>query len=339
MLLLGVALLGVVAFLARERVLDFFVLRFAEGVLGDSPLLHDDALHVVLCGTAGPVAGRDQRSACNAIVADGELLLVDAGGGGALLAGALGLPLRQLSTILVTHLHHDHVGGIADAIHGSWFVGRTRPVTVYGPPGVDALVRGLELAFAEDRRLRALRGGGSLDPSLAQPAVRVIEVANDEAVPVLERGRLRVRAFRVDHGPIEPALGYRVDFAGRSAVFNGDGRADVRTVRHAEGADLLVNATVGFRNVVDPERVRRVVEQVDPDFPDAARVLTLFSSPVEIARVAQEAGVGTLVYSHHPPIPWGAGPVFLWGVSSAYDGRIHVGREGMRFDFPARTGR
>ncbi|MDJ0866082.1 MAG: MBL fold metallo-hydrolase [Myxococcota bacterium] len=331
-LALVLAIAGTTVWLAWEPLADFTVERFAAGLWAEPVMLRDGDLHVVLCGTAGPVADAGQRSACNAVVADGEMLLVDAGGGGPLLAGALGLPIRQLSTILVTHLHHDHLGGIADAIHGSWFLGRTRPVAVYGPPGIEEVMRGLAIAYAADRRLRALPGAGALDPRHAVPAVRTVEVPGNAAVPVLERGRLRVRAFRNDHGPVEPSLGYRIELADRAVVFNGDARADADTVRHARGADLLVNATVPFQWILTEERIARAVERSGVDFPDAQRVMTLFSSPVEIARVAQEAGVPRLVLSHRMPMGAPLRWLALWGVSDVYDGEVAVGVEGMRFD-------
>lgn len=327
-----VVALGVCTAIFWDDLLDAVGLAFAERILGEPEILRDGDLHLILCGTAGPVGDAGQRSSCNAVVADGEMLLVDAGAGGTVPGSALGLPMRQLSTILVTHLHHDHVAGIGDAIHGSWFVGRTRLVTVYGPPGIEEVVRGFGIAFAEDRRLRQLPGGGGLDQRWAIPEVRVVEAPAEDSVLVLERGRLRVRAFRADHGPVEPSLGYRIELADRSLVFNGDAKADAGTVRHARDADLLVNATIPFQWLATDERIDRLVAQTAPDFPDARRVNSLFSSPVAIARVAQQAGVDTIVFSHRMPLPWGTGWLALFGVSSEFDGDAYLGSEGMRFD-------
>ena len=207
---------------------------------------------------------------------------------------------------------------------------------MYGPPGIDEVVRGFEIAYAADRRLRQLDGGGGLDAQWAIPQVKVIEVATDAAVPVLERDRLRILAFRTDHGPVEPSLGYRIELADRSAVFNGDARADASTIRHARGADLLVNATIPFQWALGTERIARVIARTDPGFPDASRVNGLFSTPLEIARVARSAEVGTLVYSHTIALPPFTDWLALWGVSSTFDGEVHLGKEGMRFDFETR---
>ena len=76
---LGVALAG--SWWFRDALLDAALARFASQTFSDPESLGDGDLHVVLCGTAGPVGGAKQRSACNAVIADGEMRFVDAGAG------------------------------------------------------------------------------------------------------------------------------------------------------------------------------------------------------------------------------------------------------------------
>ena len=51
-------------------------------------------------------------------------------------------------------------------------------------------------------------------------------------------------AFLVDHGPVSPALGYRIDYRGRSVALSGDTRMSENLVRHATGVDVLVHEVV-----------------------------------------------------------------------------------------------
>ena len=62
-----------------------------------------------------------------------------------------------------------------------------------------------------------------------------------DAVVVLEQDGLRITAFRVDHAPVSPAVGYRFDWRGRSVVVSGDTRKSASLVANARGADLLVH--------------------------------------------------------------------------------------------------
>ena len=58
---------------------------------------------------------------------------------------------------------------------------------------------------------------------------------------MLDENGLKVTAFVVEHPPIEPALGFRFDYAGRSAVISGDTIHTPSLVRASKGADLLIH--------------------------------------------------------------------------------------------------
>lgn len=58
---------------------------------------------------------------------------------------------------------------------------------------------------------------------------------------VLRDGELTISVFRVRHTPVEPAVGYRFDYKGRSLVISGDTAKDARLIRAAQGADLLAH--------------------------------------------------------------------------------------------------
>ena len=64
-----------------------------------------------------------------------------------------------------------------------------------------------------------------------------------------------ISSFLVDHGPVRPALGYRVEFQGRAAVFSGDTRPSQNLVTHARGADVLVHEVVA----IEAERAQALV--------------------------------------------------------------------------------
>jgi ribonuclease Z len=73
-------------------------------------------------------------------------------------------------------------------------------------------------------------------------ATGVLIVADDIAEGfVYERNGVRITAFDVDHAPVEPAFGYRIDFRGRSVVLSGDTRFSENLIRRAQGADLLIH--------------------------------------------------------------------------------------------------
>src|SRR4029453_2170044 len=70
-------------------------------------------------------------------------------------------------------------------------------------------------------------------------------------------------AFEVDHSPIKPAFGYRIDYGGRSVVLSGDTRFSENLIRFAQGVDVLVHEVIAAElqrsRASDPERAERVI--------------------------------------------------------------------------------
>jgi ribonuclease Z len=80
---------------------------------------------------------------------------------------------------------------------------------------------------------------------------------------VYEQGGVKVRAFEVDHAPVKPAFGYRIDYGGRSVVLSGDTRVSENLIRQAQGVDLLIHEVAAPETFVragtPPERAKSVV--------------------------------------------------------------------------------
>src|SRR3546814_13595053 len=59
--------------------------------------------------------------------------------------------------------------------------------------------------------------------------------------PAFTDGDLHVTVFPVDHRPVEPAVGYRFDYKGRSLVISGDTAKSQNLIKAAQGAELLAH--------------------------------------------------------------------------------------------------
>jgi len=298
-------------------------------------------IHVVLCGTGSPLPDKDRAGACTAVLAGGEFLLVDVGPGSWETATLAGLPTGDLSAILLTHFHSDHIGDLGEAITQSWIAGRTHPLDVYGPPGTTRVVNGFDEAYAADESYRNIHHGETYMPAAAAPAVghdvELTDAADSDAV-VFDRNGLRVTMFRVHHDPVRPAVGYRFDYGGRSVVVSGDTAKSASVTKHAAGADLLIH------EALQPELMKRVATVADrvgqQRLAKMARdTLGYHTSPVEAAEVARDAGVATLVFTHEVPGPnnFITRRLFLAGVSGVYTGTVVLGEDGMRFDLPPKS--
>ena len=136
---------------------------------------------------------------------------------------------------------------------------------------------------------------------------------------------VKVTAFLVDHAPIEPAYGFRVDYRGRSVVLSGDTRPSPNLAEFATGADLLIHEVGRWKD--DPALAG------DPDAPMSnaltrgqMRVIAAHhTDPVEAGRIFAKARPKLAVFSHYAM----AGDNVLSLVRRHYPGWVVVGRDGM----------
>jgi ribonuclease Z len=115
----------------------------------------------------------------------------------------------------------------------------------------------LQQAFEYDIGIRIQNDGAS------PHGVALLVKEISEGV-VHDNAGVKVTAFEVDHAPVKPAFGYRIDYAGRSVVLSGDTRVSENLIRHAQGADVLVHEVFApatlQRAGVPPGRAKHIVD-------------------------------------------------------------------------------
>jgi len=297
----------------------------------DYEILEDSGMHVIMAGTGSPRLDPKRGPACVAVIAGGEFMLFDAGEACIRRLEMMDLPIDRIGTIFITHLHSDHFAGLGQALNHSWIYGRTNKVEVYGPEGIDGIVDGIAMTYGTDIGFRS-RNTGVMDPDHAVANANPVPLEGHDAVTVFERNGVVVTFFPVDHEPVLPAFGCRIEYKGRSVVISGDTRRCDSVSRHAKGADLLIHEAMNKEMV---ERAARVFEKLGRKTraEHTRKVMHYHSDTIDAARVASEAGVNTLVLTHIiPPLPnaiseW----MFTRGMSDYFDGKIILAEDGTRF--------
>jgi ribonuclease Z len=276
-----------------------------------------------------------------AIVAGTQVVLVDAGSGAARNLAAMMLPPPLVDAVFLSHFHSDHIDGLGELATLGWAGGaRREQLPLYGPPGVSHVAEGFNEAYALDARYRTAHHGEAVAPSSgAGLGARPFELpAAGMGRIVYEREGLRVRAFPVDHSPVAPAVGYRFDYAGRSVVVSGDTVKSAELQREATGVDLLVHDALAAHMIARANEAAekaglRNMAKITADIPD------YHATPVQVAELAESAGVRHLLYYHIvPPLPFGLlEGLFLEGVADAYSGPVTLGRDGTLVSLPRDT--
>jgi ribonuclease Z len=170
-----------------------------------------NSTQVILLGTGSVIPNPRRTATSHLLLTAEERVLVDCGPGSAHRMAESGFLPKDLSRILITHLHADHCSELPSIALSAFLQGRETALPVYGPKGTEAHVNLLfNQVFGYIPRLLANNG-------------KKFEVEVHEVDPgnVLENDQLKIDCAKVIHGPIF-ALGYRINTAHGHVGFSGD---------------------------------------------------------------------------------------------------------------------
>lgn len=273
---------------------------------------------VTLLGTGTPVPSPERFGASTLIEAGDQKLVFDFGRGVTIRLAQLKIPFGKINAHFLTHFHSDHVNGLPDLWLTGWlrpaYGMRNDPFVLYGPPGLERLTKGLEMAFARDIEIRKV---DEKDPDAG------IAFEDHEVKPglVYDRDGVKVSAFYNDHGAfVVPSYGYRIEYGGRSVVLSGDTRYNAEVAKQATGADLLIHCVT----VIPDELLKQV--------PAYTAIYQHLASPEDAGRVFAEARPKLAVFSHIGLNGTATVDDLLARTRKLYDGPLVVGADLMSID-------
>ena len=314
----------------RRRFLEVGTAALMSGVVGFSQSTGGGGAkaRLILLGTSGgPTPKKDRAASAQVIVVNGAAYVIDCGNGVARQLVSAGIELGSMRDVFITHHHSDHNADYGNLLLLAWETDLDHRVDTYGP----APLKRMTDLFLEmndvDIKTRTMDEGR---PALA-PLIDVHEIgvpANVSAPwAVMQDENVKVTAAVVKYPPLELALAYRFDTAGRSGrsiVISGDTAPSENLVRLAQGADVLVHEVMYLP----------ALEKLIATEPNAVRLkehlLASHTTTEQVGKIATAAKVKTLVLSHLVP---GGFPlivedkVWLEAVRPYFAGEIVVGRD------------
>lgn len=278
-------------------------------------------IEVTLLGTGSPIPDPNRAGPSTLVRAGGQVFLIDCGRGVLQRAAAVGVGAANLSALLLTHLHSDHIAELGDVLITSWvsnFAPNPPPLQIIGPPGTAEVVEATLKAFGHDIGYRIAHHADLTAP----PPIEVHEYTEG---PVWDRDGVTIRVAPTDHRPVTPTIGFRIEAGGASVVLAGD------TVPCPTLDDLASNAGALVHTVIRKDILTQVPQQRVKD------VCDYHSSVQEAAATAQRAGVGTLIMTHYVPAI-GPGQEDQWRALAAteFSGQIELGDDLHRVEVAAR---
>lgn len=337
--LAGLAILtGGVFALARKPIGEALVSRTIErSVAAAQDARFDDGIHVFLCGTGSPLPDPDRAGPCIGVLAGNDAFVFDSGSGSTRKLLRMGFPADRMRAVFLTHLHSDHIDGLGELLLQAWIAGgRNQPLPVYGPQGTEQVVAGFDQAYAIDKGFRVAHHG----PQVARPdgfggRAMILPVPLTSA-PAWNANGVRITVIKVNHAPVAPAFGYRVDYKGRSVSISGDTVYSEEFTAASKGVDVMFHEALNARMIGELGNAleahgRKDQAKIMRDIPG------YHASPEDAARSAQGAQAKALVFYHLvPSLPAGyLDSAFAGEAPDIFDGNIRVGSDGLVVELPA----
>lgn len=252
---------------------------------------------VTLLGTGSPIIEpgglgtkmpQGRVNAMTLVRAGEETLLFDAGRGVVERLYQANAKASDLTAVFLTHFHSDHIVGLPDL----WLTGRLRlawgsrskPLEVFGPTGNVQFISELSKAYDADVKAR---------PTEPHSGIVGHEFAQDGVV--YEKNGVKVTAFTVDHGATKPAVGYRIDYKGRSVLISGDTRYHDNVVKYGMNVDLMLHEVL----IASPNLLQAR--------PQLKSIFDLHTSPEQCGEIFSKTRPKLAAYTH---LVFFGGPAF-----------------------------
>lgn len=252
---------------------------------------------VILLGTGTPVPDPDRSGPATAIVVDDHAYLVDFGPGvvrraelAALTRNIPAVEPGNLKVAFVTHLHSDHTAGYSDLILTGWTSGRTVPLEVYGPSGVQSMTEHIVQAYRVDIETRTNADGNQR----RFPNGWRVNAHEIKAGIIYKDDKVTVTAFATKHAM--ESYGYRFDTPDRRIVISGDTNPVEETIKVCDSCDILIHEAQPLQLLAKmPESIQSFVAKYH-------------TTTEQLAELATRAKPKLLVIYHTVSFPPGIAP-------------------------------
>ena len=187
---------------------------------------------VIILGSSNAIPSEDHENSHLALVGDEQLVLIDCVNNPIVRLRKAGLDIADITDLVLTHFHPDHVSGVPLLLMNMWLLGRENGIRIYG----------LDYTLERLEKMMDLYGWKAW-PDFFD--VELHRIDDQELVQFQGNEQWRIYSSPVQH--IIPNIGLRIEFlrSGKVFAYSGDTEPCDEVVRLAENADILVHEATG----------------------------------------------------------------------------------------------
>jgi ribonuclease BN (tRNA processing enzyme) len=238
-------------------------------------------MRVTFVGTGDAFNSGGRAHTCFRLDSDGRTLVVDFGASALLAWRKAGLNLCEIDTIVLSHLHGDHFGGLPFLMLDYQFVSRCRaPLVIAGPPGTGArLNAAMEAFFPNSTRNKWRFEWSVVEIALGKPAML---------------GGFEITTTEMLHPSGAPSTALRVARNGKLFAYSGDTAWTPALIDVADAADLFVTECSSGESVI-PNHIDWPTLKANLPQLKARRVAVTHMGESALARSAEMGAAGVHV--------------------------------------------
>lgn len=248
---------------------------------------------LIILGSSNALSSRDSENTHMVLVGEERIVMIDCVNNPIHRLEQAGVNFMEVTDLVLTHFHPDHVSGVPLLLMDMWLRGRTKLITIYG------------LHYTLDR-MEQLMGMYSWETWPKFFPVAFHRLPETEKTPLFESPEFKLFSSPVRH--LIPTIGLRFDFktSQKALAYSCDTEPCMEVVRLAEGADVLIH--------------------------EASGASLGHSSASQAGKIAAQAEVGKLYLIHYPTGEYANGDL-ITEARQHYQGEVDLATDFLTLDF------
>ncbi len=209
-----------------------------------------DIVNITFLGTGTPRPDINKLGPSILLKYKKNEILFDVGRGTTLRLSQLDNSYSNINDIFISHMHFDHIVGLADFWLTSSLWQKKTDTNIYGPKDIKSFCKQLKKMYKKDLNYRYEKGNYSKINCLYHELVKK------------DKNKLKIIPFENDHGHVDESYGFRIDFGSKKIVYSGDTTYSKNVISNSKNADILIHEVIAVSKKIynNNKKLRKVVK-------------------------------------------------------------------------------